>query len=185
MREDNLEERFAAMLEAQRWCLGLGGDLSMYKDMGGFIAPAAYSTQASLPNSSSTDNLIDGETAAGLRAWKEQIKREAAEHHLVVTSEYRPGAITHATRRASWHSKSIDNEHGMALDVSGSKANMAKFFQYVKQTYDPSCIREMFYSPEGQVVRGSFLPYVRNPVTREDHYDHVHIALGPIIKRNK
>lgn len=46
MRPDNLEERFAAMVEAQRWCLGLGGDLSMYVDMGGYIIPAAYATQA-------------------------------------------------------------------------------------------------------------------------------------------
>jgi hypothetical protein len=131
------------------------------------------------------NQVFSQESEASLRAWKRQLKLEAAQLKLRATSEFRPGAVTHATKRASWHSRSVGNEHGMAIDFAGSPANMAAFFDFVRANYAPESIRELIYSPKGQVIRGSFLDYVRNPVTRDDHYDHVHVALGPVIKRVK
>jgi len=126
---------------------------------------------------------VDAMTEEGLRAWKRQLKIEGKNHGLVVTSEYRPGAKTHASGRPSNHSKSIGNEQGMALDFGGSKTRMAAFFDYIRATYAPENIRELIYSPKGRVYRGSYSSWVENATTRADHYDHVHVALWGTIKR--
>lgn len=105
------------------------------------------------------------------KGWKDLVKQDIKQFGLTVTSENRPGAVARGTGNASLHS--IDQ----ALDISGSKSAMARFYDFARKKYGDSAIREMIYSPKGQVIRGKASSTVRNAKTRADHYDHVHISL--------
>jgi tape measure domain-containing protein len=123
-----------------------------------------------------TGNLGPG-TGGSARtgAWQDQIKALAREMGLVISSGLRPGAVARGTGNPSLHGTGT-REHPGALDVSGTSRQMAAFFETVKREFSGS-IREMFFSPSGQVTGRGFSPTVTNPKTRADHFDHVHVAL--------
>jgi hypothetical protein len=82
---------------------------------------------------------------------------------LVLTSGYRPGAITkHGT----------PSDHGVfpskAIDVSGSSGQMAAYFRWLIGQRD---VKQAFYDPLGSIFGGVLSNY------REGgHRDHVHVA---------
>jgi hypothetical protein len=82
---------------------------------------------------------------------------------LVLTSGYRPGAVTkHGTKsdHAYYPSK--------AIDVSGAPKNMARFFSWLIGQKD---VKQAFYDPMGSIFGGVLSSY------REGgHSDHVHVA---------
>lgn len=136
-----------------------------------------FSTGAEVSGSIAQANRGSGSSVVGSASqWKSSIKGLAKGMGLSVSSEYRPGARTHAKGSASWHSKSEGKEHGLAIDFAGTKKQMASFFDAVRATYGDGAIRELIYTPKGAVFSGK---YVRtfNPITMKDHYDHVHVAL--------
>jgi hypothetical protein len=82
---------------------------------------------------------------------------------LVLTSGYRPGAIT---------ASGTPSDHGVypskAIDVSGSSGAMARFFTWLIGQRD---VKQAFYDPLGSIFAGVLSSY------REGgHSDHVHVA---------
>lgn len=82
-------------------------------------------------------------------------------------SALRPGAVTRATGRQSYHAL------GRAIDVTPSTA----IGEWIRANYMAQT-REMIYSPMGarQVHNGG--DHFYTGVTRDDHWDHVHWAMG-------
>ena len=82
---------------------------------------------------------------------------------LVLTSGYRPGAVTK-------HGTKSDHSYypSKAIDVSGSAGNMARFFRWLVGQTD---VKQAFYDPLGSIFGGVLSSY------REGgHSDHVHVA---------
>ena len=84
----------------------------------------------------------------------------------VITSDYRPGAIT-ALGNVSNHGR------GLAVDIG--PPDMAAFNE-IKAKFGKS-ILQLFYSPAGgnQVLNGK--NWNSDPVTRSNHWDHIHWAM--------
>ena len=87
-----------------------------------------------------------------------------------ITSSYRPGAIT-ALGNVSMHAQ------GKALDLAPSMST----FDKIRSTFGSS-IYQLFYSPaDGRtILRGK--PWRMDPVTKGDHWDHVHWAMEQFTK---
>lgn len=86
---------------------------------------------------------------------------------LQVTSGLRPGSIT-SSGNVSWHSS------GHALDISGSKPNMLRFFNYMKENYGPG-LEELIHTPGGVGIKNG-QPFTYGGQVAADHFDHVHVA---------
>lgn len=103
----------------------------------------------------------------GVMGWQKQWAwLKAAYPSAVLTSSYRPGAIT-ASGNRSYHSM------GRAIDVTPSMA----IFNLIRRSFG-SAIRELIYSPAGgrQVKNGR--PYYYTGAVRAMHYNHVHWAMN-------
>jgi hypothetical protein len=88
---------------------------------------------------------------------------DATAHHLVLTSGYRPGAITK-------HGTKSDHSYypSKAIDVAGAAVNMASFF---RSLIGDRGVKQAFYDPLGSIFGGVLSSY------REGgHSDHVHVA---------
>lgn len=85
---------------------------------------------------------------------------------LVLTSGYRPGAIT-STGNPSLHGI------GKAIDVAGSAAQMAAF---ARAAAGQAGIRELIYTPVGAWYPGVGWTRPSGSVAA-DHYDHVHVGV--------
>lgn len=84
----------------------------------------------------------------------------------VMTSNYRPGAITASGYRSY---------HGLGRAVDFVSPNMAAAWQILRMTGIPWS--ELYYTPMGFIRRGRLVPRSQvAPVTQRNHYDHVHAA---------
>lgn len=103
---------------------------------------------------------------AGALGWQNMWQIvQAAFPSAVLTSAYRPGAIT-ATGFPSYHGL------GRAIDVSPSMA----IFNWLASTFPRST--ELIYSPAGaRQLRGG-VPTLFGEPTRGDHWDHIHWAMA-------
>ena len=128
-------------------------------------------------SASSYDQRLYGATAggrlgvgAGWRAMWAALK--AAFPGASLHSAYRPNAIT-ATGRRSYHGQ------GRAIDVTPS----VDIANWIRRNY-MAPTREMIYSPmNNQQIHNGRNHYYATPITRAQHWDHVHwaMAMGDIL----
>lgn len=83
----------------------------------------------------------------------------------ILTSAYRPGAITSSGYR-SYHGL------GRAVDLAGP---MWQIFSILRQAFPQS--RELYYSPAGFMQLQNGRPHYPTGITRAQHWDHVHWAM--------
>lgn len=105
------------------------------------------------------------------QGWKTVLKDMAQNMGMKAISEDRPGAVRRGSGTQSLHAL------GQAIDFAGTKSQMADFFTAIKDQFKGH-IRELLYSPLGQVTGNRFDPQIHNPKTRADHFSHVHVALS-------
>jgi hypothetical protein len=103
------------------------------------------------PNASVTPGLWD-ELAMGTT------------YGLSLTSSYRPMATVHGSGRRSLHSFNPSR----AIDMAGSTSSMRAYAQAV---HGRSGLTEVIYSGYGPTTSS-------DPITRADHFDHVHVGAG-------
>lgn len=86
---------------------------------------------------------------------------------LALISGFRPGAVTHATGRQSYHAL------GRAVDVPPSMA----VFNWIRSHFGRNT-RELIFSPAGNRQIHNGAPHMYTGVTRADHWNHVHWAMA-------
>jgi hypothetical protein len=145
---------------------GLGGALwDKIKGIGGVVGSALQKLNpfgdAANANLGLADLGVAPNSTINQNLWDELAL--AQRDGLVLTSGYRPGAITkHGT----------PSDHGVfpskAIDVAGAPAAMAMFF---RQMIGRPGIKQAFYDPLGSIFDG-----VLNSYREGGHSDHVHVA---------
>ena len=87
---------------------------------------------------------------------------------LRFVSGYRPGAIIAGTMNLSDHSR-FPSE---AIDLGGSASAMQRYALAVAQL---PAVDTVIYSPVGVWKAGTGWKSISSPITRRDHFDHVHV----------
>jgi hypothetical protein len=107
---------------------------------------------------------LGGLSGPGGWRWQMAVLRKAFPG-LQLISGFRPGAVTHATGRQSYHAV------GRAVDVPPRM----DVFNWIRGNYGKRT-RELIFSPAGgrQIHNGQ--PHMYTGVTRADHWNHVHWA---------
>ena len=82
--------------------------------------------------------------------------------NAIITSSFRPGAIT-ALGNHSMHGM------GRAIDIAPSKA----IFEWIRSTYGKNT-KQLFWSPEDGRTLLNGANWNMDPVTKRDHWDHIH-----------
>jgi TP901 family phage tail tape measure protein len=82
--------------------------------------------------------------------------------NAVITSSFRPGAIT-ALGNHSMHGM------GRAIDIAPQKA----IFEWIRSTYGKNT-KQLFWSPEDGRTLLNGANWNMDPVTKRDHWDHIH-----------
>jgi phage-related protein len=110
---------------------------------------------------------VGAPSVKGVMGWQKQWNwLKAAYPSAVLTSSYRPGAIT-ASGNASYHSM------GRAIDVTPSMA----IFNLIKKAFGSS-IKELIYSPAGGAQVKNGRNYYYTGAVRAMHFNHVHWAMA-------
>ena len=117
---------------------------------------------------SSAAGAIGGGGSGAVMGWKRQWAWAQANLPGVrLHSGLRPGARTRASGNVSYHAL------GRAIDITPSMP----MFNKIKGTFF-SNIRELIFSPaNGQQVHNGRNHYYSSPITRADHWNHIHWAM--------
>jgi hypothetical protein len=149
--------------------------LGLIKDTGPIFVPVKvkFTTIGSVdwPSTMGTGDASEGlaNTSGAGYGWASNLARQFGN---VVTSTYRPGAIT-ASGNVSDH-----GTYGRAADLADGLGNMARLWNYVKST--AGSWKQAIY--QHQMINYGKLGYY-GP---SDHFDHVHLArrsMGGVVKR--
>ena len=110
---------------------------------------------------------VGAPTTKGVHGWQKQWSwLHKAWPSAVLTSAYRPGAITSSGNR-SYHSM------GRAIDVTPSMG----IFNLIKKAFGSS-IKELIYSPAGGAQVKNGRNYFYTGAVRAQHFNHVHWAMA-------